>query len=66
MKCDVYIRKELYAISRCQVARSCSAAVPNTPRPAAVPDPPPRCVPLAELDEKVSKLQLPELFGNAS
>ena len=32
-KCDVYIRKELYAISRCQVARSCSAAVPNTSRP---------------------------------
>ena len=41
MKCDVYIRKELYAISRCQVARSCSAAVPNTPRPAAVPNTPP-------------------------
>ena len=29
-KCDVYTRQELYAISRCQVARSCSAAVPNT------------------------------------
>ena len=28
------------ATSRCQVARSCSAAVPNTPRPAAVPNTP--------------------------
>ena len=27
MKCDFYIRKELYAISRCQVARSCSKSI---------------------------------------
>ena len=25
--CDVYFRKELHAISRCQVARSCSKSI---------------------------------------